>query len=250
MFKIPPRLWTPPRHRSRPNGAAGLLLTVMLAAGLASTGAAQPTGSEPRLDVYPAPARALRPVQVVFSWFTVSCAGEPMLAEKSRGPGRIVLELIDPGCPILPPGGYEYTIVKEIEIPGSTTIEIRQPGDIFVVETEVEVTPLGADELQVLPQQDRFQDTERTRVQVSGSNGGCLVDLAGIDIAPNSQSPSDGPTHIDIRLERGCILDPPLTAPFSLDVELGQLPPSSILQTPAFRPHTPGPSFRHSGLRG
>lgn len=228
MFTISPRFRSPSR------GGASLLLTVLLALGGITAGAAQPIATEPRLDVYPAPARALEPVQLVFSWFTISCSGDPVLEEKSRGPGRIVLELLDPGCPLLPPGGYEYTLVKQIEIPDSTTIEVRLPGDGFVVETDVEVTPLEADELQVLPQETRFQDTERARVLITGNDGGCLVDLAGIDIAPSSLTPADGPTPIDIRLERGCILDPPLSGPFALDVELGRLPPGLYSVTATF----------------
>ena len=213
--------------RSIPRPSLSLRVArVLLAAGLSAAAvSAQPVSTEPRLEVYPNPARALEPVRVVFSWFSSSCTGEPFLVEKETESGRTILELIDPGCPLLPPGGYEYTLVKEIEIPGGTTVEVRQYDDQFVAEVEVEVTPTDPDQLDVRPIRNRFEDTERTRVRVTGNNGGCLVELAGIDFGPTGQLPSDGATPVEIRLERGCILDPPLARNFVLEVELGRLPP-------------------------
>ena len=213
-----------------------MLWVFCLLLGFAGSALAQPISTGPRLDIFPNPARATLPVQVVFSSFTISCTGEPTLHEVSRESGRVVLELTDPVCPLLPPDGSEYRIVKELEPlgVGTTTIEVREPGGFFVAETEVVVTALETDELQAIPIQTRFEDRETSVIRLQGTTGGCLVGVESIDIAPVPDDLSAGPTAVDIRLERGCILDPPLAQDFTFDIELGQLTPGLYAVTAEF----------------
>lgn len=222
-------------HRSGGRRRVSALVVGLLFA-LGSSLSAQPISTEPRLDIFPEPALALQPIQVVFSGFTVSCTGDPVLEEVVRQPGLVILELQDPGCPLLPPGGYEYRIVKEIAPPsiGMNSVEVREPGGALIATRDVEVTPLEQDELRVLPLRLRSRDTKPVRLRLTGNNGGCLVDLAAIDFEPNALAPAAGPTKIDIRLERSCLLDPPLNQPFELDVELGRLPPELYAVTARF----------------
>ncbi len=208
---------------------AELMLASLL--GCALVGAA----SAETLEVFPFPAIAGEPLQAVVSGLSASCSGTPTVEESFRGGGVVILELDDPGCPLLPPGPFDYSAAVELAPlgPGSYTVELRPSGGTLpLTSTELTVLPGSSLDgaLEVHPvgagPGNTFLDRDKVALELGGSDRGCFALVEGIEI---EAAPVLG--EIEVVVGLSCLLDPPLQSELDLPLELGFLPVGSYRVT-------------------